>query len=183
MSRQLCFILCLFFIISSFQTNNKSKNSKRGEEMEITSPAFEEGAMIPEKYTCDGINISPPLKWSDVPDGTKSFAIICDDPDAPVGTWVHWVIYNIPPDIYELSEHVAPIKILPNGAQQGRNDFRKIGYVGPCPPGDTHRYYFKIYALSEELNIESGITKSELLKEMKGHILSEGQLMGRYKRK
>ena len=150
--------------------------------MEIRSSGFDDGAMIPQKYTCDDIDISPPLKWSKVPDGTKTFAIICDDPDAPMGTWVHWVIYNLPANINELSEDVPPLEILPNGAKQGRNDFGKIGYGGPCPPGGTHRYYFKIYALSEELKVEAGITKSELLKAMEGHILSEGQLMGRYKR-
>jgi len=150
--------------------------------MEIISSGFDEGAMIPEKYTCDDIDISPPLKWSKVPDGTKTFAIICEDPDAPMGTWVHWVIYNLPANINELSEDVPSLEILPNGAKQGRNDFGKIGYGGPCPPGGTHRYYFKIYALFEELKVEAGITKSELLKSMEGHILSEGQLMGRYKR-
>jgi Raf kinase inhibitor-like YbhB/YbcL family protein len=150
--------------------------------MEVLSSVFNDGAMIPDKYTCDDIDISPPLKWSSVPDGTKTFAIICDDPDAPMGTWVHWVLFNLPANINELSEDVPLLEILPNGAKQGRNDFGKIGYGGPCPPGDTHRYYFKIYALSEELKVEAGITKSELLKAMGGHILSEGQLMGRYKR-
>jgi Raf kinase inhibitor-like YbhB/YbcL family protein len=151
--------------------------------MKITSPAFEEGAMIPSKYTCDGINVSPSLIWSAIPDGTKSFAIICDDPDAPAGTFVHWVIYNLPANIYQLSENLPPLKILPNGARQGRNDFGRIGYGGPCPPGGTHRYFFKIYCLSEELKVEAGITKSELLKTMKGYILAEGQLMGKYKRR
>ncbi|MCH7974794.1 MAG: YbhB/YbcL family Raf kinase inhibitor-like protein [Bacteroidetes bacterium] len=151
--------------------------------MEILSSAFDEGEMIPEKYTCDDIDISLPLKWSSIPEGTKTFAIICDDPDAPMGTWVHWVIYNLPADINELSENIPPSEILTNGAKQGRNDFGKIGYGGPCPPGGTHRYYFKVYALSKELMVESGITKSELLKAMEGHILSEGKLMGRYKRR
>ncbi len=151
--------------------------------MEILSSAFDEGEMIPEKYTCDDIDISLPLKWSSIPEGIKTFAIICDDPDAPMGTWVHWVIYNLPADINELSENIPPSEILTNGAKQGRNDFGKIGYGGPCPPGGTHRYYFKVYALSKELMVESGITKSELLKAMEGHILSEGKLMGRYKRR
>jgi len=150
--------------------------------MIITSSAFEEGAMIPSKYTCNGINVSPPLKWSSVPVGTKSFAIICDDPDAPTGTWVHWVIYNLPGNIYQLPENLPPLKILPNGASQGRNDFERTGYGGPCPPGGTHRYFFKIYCLSEELKVEVGVTKSELLKAMKRYILAEGQLMGKYKR-
>ena len=151
--------------------------------MEILSSAFDEGAIIPEKYTCDDIDISPPLKWSSIPEGTKTFAIICDDPDAPMGTWVHWVIYNLSADINELSENIPPSEILTNGAKQGKNDFGKIGYGGPCPPGGTHRYYFKVYALSKELMVESGITKSELLKAMERHILSEGKLMGRYKRR
>jgi Raf kinase inhibitor-like YbhB/YbcL family protein len=153
-----------------------------GKQMEITSSAFDEGAMIPEKYTCDDMDISPPLTWSNVPEGTMTFAIICDDPDAPMGTWVHWVLFNIPPNINELSEDVPASEILPNGAKQGKNDFGKIGYGGPCPPGGIHRYYFKVYALSEELNEKAGISKSELLKAMEGNILSEGRLMGRYKR-
>lgn len=151
--------------------------------MKLVSSAFEEGEMIPKKYTCDDMNISPPLNWSSVPEGTKTFAIICDDPDAPMGTWVHWVIYNLPANINELSENVPALEILPNGAKQGRNDFGKIGYGGPCPPGGTHRYYFKIYALEKELDIDAGITKAELLKAIEGHILSEAQLMGRYRRR
>lgn len=150
--------------------------------MKIISSAFEEGAMMPKKYTCDGIDISPALEWSLVPNGTKTFALICDDPDAPMGTWVHWVLFNLPEDIKKLSENVPPLEVLTNGAKQGKNDFGKIGYGGPCPPGGTHRYYFKVYALDEKINVEAGITKSELLKAMEGHILSEGQLMGRYKR-
>ena len=150
--------------------------------MKIISSAFEEGAMIPKKYTCDGIDISPALEWSLVPDGTKTFALICDDPDAPMGTWVHWVLFNLPGDIKKLSENVPPLEVLTNGAKQGKNDFGKIGYGGPCPPGGTHRYYFKVYALDEKINVEAGVTKSELLKAMEVHILSEGQLMGRYKR-
>jgi hypothetical protein len=150
--------------------------------MKITSPAFKEGDMIPKKYTCDGINISPPLQWSSVPEGTKTFAIICDDPDAPMGTWVHWVLYNLPGNITGLSENVPPVKTLPTGAKQGRNDFGKTGYGGPCPPGGIHRYYFKLYALNDQLQVEDGIAKSGLLNAVKGHILSEAHLMGKYKR-
>ena len=150
--------------------------------MEIKSQAFDEGAMIPGKYTCDGHDISPSLEWSSVPDGTKTLALICDDPDAPVGTWVHWVLYNLPGNINELSENIPPLKVLNNGARQGKNDFGKIGYGGPCPPRGTHRYYFKIYALDEELDVGPGISKKELLKAMEGHILAEGQLIGRYQR-
>jgi len=148
----------------------------------ITSTAFTEGSMIPRQYTCDGEDISPPLAWSGVPDGTKSLALICDDPDAPMGTWVHWVLFNIPAHIMELPTKIPPEKIIQNGAKHGINDFRKFGYGGPCPPGGTHRYYFKLYALDTEINLEAGITKAQLLKTMEGHILAEGQLMGRYKR-
>ncbi|HWP90916.1 MAG TPA: YbhB/YbcL family Raf kinase inhibitor-like protein [Thermodesulfobacteriota bacterium] len=148
----------------------------------ISSTAFKEGGMIPKRYTCDGPNISPPLSWDSVPVGTKSLALICDDPDAPRGTWVHWVIFNLRANTKELTENIPPQQTLPNGAQQGRNDFGKIGYGGPCPPGGTHRYYFKLYALDNEINLEAGATKAELLKAMEGHILAKGQLMGRYKR-
>ena len=148
----------------------------------ITSPAFKNGAFIPKKYTCDDVNISPPLKWAGVPDGVKSLVLICDDPDAPMGTWVHWVIYNIPPSIKELSENTPKDKVLENGALQGTNDFHKIGYGGPCPPGGTHRYFFKIYALDIELDLDSGATKEALLNIMKGHVLAEGELVGKYSR-
>lgn len=151
-------------------------------EIKITSTAFDEGGMIPEKYTCDGIDISPPLTWTSVPDGTKSLALICDDPDAPLGTWVHWVLFNIPANINELPESIPPDKELENGAKQGRNGFRKIGYGGPCPPNGTHRYYFKLYALDTELDLKAGAKKKQLLKAMEEHILGKGQLMGRYKR-
>jgi Raf kinase inhibitor-like YbhB/YbcL family protein len=150
--------------------------------MEIRSSAFQEGALIPGKYTCDGMDVSPPLEWSQVPDGTESFALICDDPDAPVGTWVHWVIYNIPGEVRELAEGIPARDVLENWSAQGRNDFRKIGYGGPCPPRGTHRYYFNIYALDTNLDVGPGILKKELIRAMEGHILAEGQLMGKYKR-
>jgi len=151
-------------------------------DIKIKSPAFVPGGKIPGKYTCDGMDISPPLAWTSGPGGTKTFALICDDPDAPMGTWVHWVLFNLPADIIELRENVPPERELESGAKQGMNDFRKIGYGGPCPPGGTHRYYFKLYALDTEINFEAGATKSELLKAMEGHILAEGQLMGKYER-
>lgn len=150
--------------------------------MEIKSPAFKEGESIPAKYTCDNVDISPPLAWSMVPSGTGAFALISDDPDAPAGTYVHWVLFNLPGNLRELSENVPKIETLKNRSSQGRNDFGKIGYGGPCPPGGTHRYYFKLYALDNELDAKPGITKKELLKAMEGHILEQAQLMGRYKR-
>ncbi len=152
-------------------------------DIKIKSPAFVLGGKIPGKYTCDGIDISPPLIWTSGPEGTKTFALICDDPDAPMGTWVHWILFNLSADIIELRENVPPERELERGAKQGMNDFRKIGYGGPCPPGGTHRYYFKLYALDTEINLEAGATKSELLKAMEDHILAEGQLMGRYERR
>lgn len=156
-----------------------------GEKMEIkiTSSAFAEGGMIPSKYTCDGANVSPPLQWDAVPEGTKSIALISDDPDAPMGTWVHWVLFNLPAQTRELPENVPPDETLPNGAKQGITDFGRVGYGGPCPPSGTHRYFFKIYALDTELQIDTGAGKHGLLKAMEGHILGQGQLMGKYKRK
>jgi Raf kinase inhibitor-like YbhB/YbcL family protein len=151
--------------------------------MEITSSAFKEGDSIPAKYTCDSLDISPPLKWSKEPEETKTFALICDDPDAPGGTWVHWVIYNIPGTIHEFEEDIAKNGPVQKNAVHGKNDFGNTGYGGPCPPGGTHRYYFKIYALDATLGAHPAITKRELLRLMDGHILDQGQLMGRYKRK
>jgi Raf kinase inhibitor-like YbhB/YbcL family protein len=157
---------------------------KGGETMAITitKAAFEEGGMIPRKYTCDGDDVSPPLAWTGVPGEAKTLALICDDPDAPVGTWVHWVLFNLPRNTQELHQAIPPEKELKNGAKQGRNDFGNIGYGGPCPPAGTHRYYFKLYALDTALNLTAGATKAELLKAMEGHILAQGQIMGKYRR-
>ena len=151
-------------------------------EINITSTAFEEGGMIPAKYTCDQEDVSPPLAWDSVPEGTKSLALICDDPDAPMGTWVHWVLFNLSSETKELQENIPHDEVLSSGSKQGKNDFQKIGYGGPCPPGGIHRYYFKIYALDIVLYLDAGIIKSDLLKAMEGHILAEGQLMGKYRR-
>jgi len=150
--------------------------------IKVVSTAFEEGKMIPKMYTCDGPNVSPPLSWTGVPKGAKSLALICDDPDAPSKTWVHWVIFNIPPDTLGLPEHVPPDSTLPSGAQNGISDFGKFGYGGPCPPSGTHRYFFRLYTLDTVLNLSGRVTKKDLLAAMEKHILAEGQLMGRYKR-
>ncbi len=150
--------------------------------MDLISSAFNDGDMIPKVYTCDGEDVSPPLEWHSVPDGAKSMAIICDDPDAPVGTWVHWVYYDLPTEPEHLPENVAPKEHPVNGGVQGINDFRKVGYGGPCPPGGTHRYYFKIYALNTMLDLSPGATKAQLLKAMEGHVLGQAQLMGTYQR-
>ncbi len=150
--------------------------------LEISSPAFSEGEMIPTRYTCDGPDVSPELSWSGVPEAAKSLALICDDPDAPMGTWVHWVLFNIPSSANGLTAEIPSHASLENGARHGTNDFRRLGYGGPCPPGGTHRYFFKLYALDTELNLDNGVTKAQLVEAMKGHILAEGQLMGKYKR-
>ena len=157
---------------------------KEGEMvLAISSSVFQEGDRIPTKYTCDGQDVSPPLAWSDLPSGTQSLALIVDDPDAPGGTFTHWVLFNIPSDSRELSEAVPTQAQLPSGARQGRNDFRRIGYGGPCPPpGRPHRYQFTLYALDKPLDLEAGVAKDRLLKAMQGHIVGEGQLTGIYQR-
>ncbi len=150
---------------------------------ELKSTAFENGGFIPKKYTCDGPDVSPPLSWTDPPEETRSLALICDDPDAPMGTWVHWVLFGVPPEIRELPEGVPTEKTLPWGGKQGRNDFGRIGYGGPCPPrGPAHRYFFRLYALDIEPDLSPGATKRELLRAIEGHILAETELMGRYGR-
>lgn len=150
--------------------------------IKIVSKAFAEGGMIPKEYTCDGPNVSPPLSWTGAPKDTKSLALICDDPDAPSRTWVHWVIYNVPPDTAGFPEQVPADSTLPNGARNGISDFGKFGYGGPCPPSGTHRYFFKLYALDAVLNLSGRVTKKDLLAAMEKHIVGEGQLMGKYKR-
>ncbi len=151
--------------------------------LKLTTTAFQPGAAIPKKFTCDGPDVSPALAWTDAPAGTQSFALIMDDPDAPVGTWVHWVLYNLPANARELAEGVPRQEELPSGARQGRNDFRKIGYGGPCPPGGpAHRYFFKLYALDSKTSLKPGATKADLEKAMKGHILAQAELIGRYQR-
>lgn len=151
-------------------------------EIKLTSTAFKEGQPMPRTYACDGVNVSPPLEWSGVPKTAKTLAIIADDPDAPGGAWVHWVLYNLPADNIGLVENLPATEKLVAGGFQGRNDFEKIGYGGPCPPSGTHRYFFKIYALDEELPLKAGATKADVEKAMSGHIVSQGQLMGTYRR-
>jgi Raf kinase inhibitor-like YbhB/YbcL family protein len=152
--------------------------------LKVTSSAFAEGQAIPVQYTGQGRDVSPPLSWEWPPVGTKSLALICDDPDAPVGTWVHWVLYNLPPTVTELPEAVPATDTLASGAKHGLNDFRRVGYGGPMPPpGPAHRYFFKIYALDTEVTLKPRASKADLEKAMKGHVLAQGQLMGTYRRK
>jgi Raf kinase inhibitor-like YbhB/YbcL family protein len=151
--------------------------------IELTSSAFQPGATIPKQYTGDGADHSPPLRWSEPTAGPKSLALICDDPDAPRGTWVHWVLFNLPGQTRELAEGVATTETLGSGAKQGKNDFGNIGYGGPAPPkGKPHRYFFKLYALDVTVDLPPGATKAQLLEAMNGHILAEGQLVGHYGR-
>lgn len=151
--------------------------------IELTSTAFQPGTTIPKQYTGDGADRSPPIRWSEPPSGTKSIALICDDPDAPRGTWVHWVLFNLSPQTRELEEGVPTTATLPYGVKQGKNDFGNIGYGGPAPPkGKLHRYFFKLYALVVAMDLAPGATKAQLEAAMRGHILAEGQVMGTYKR-
>lgn len=150
--------------------------------MEIKTSAFRNEEMIPAIYTCDGKNISPSLQWSGQPAGTKSFALICDDPDAPAGTWVHWVMFDIPETVRELPENISRQEEIAGLGKNGKNSWPHFGYDGPCPPSGIHRYYFKLYALDAMLNLKPGLTKEQLLKAMKGHVLAEAQVMGKYKR-
>ncbi len=165
------------------EADNRAEGGKEMEEIKITSSAFDQGGPIPSKYTCDGANVSPPLRWTGVPEGTVSIAIISDDPDAPMGTWVHWVLYNLPGQTKELAQDFPPDETLPDGTRQGITDFGSTGYGGPCPPSGTHRYFFKIYAMDNKIDIVSVINKKDLVKAMEGHILAQGQLMGKYKRR
>jgi Raf kinase inhibitor-like YbhB/YbcL family protein len=144
----------------------------------LSSNAFAPGQSIPAKYACDGRDISPDLAWTDAPANTKSFALIVDDPDAPMGTWVHWVVFNIPAATMGLPESAGVS--LPAGALQGKNSSGNARYMGPCPPSGTHRYFFKLYALDTTLTLSAGANKADLLKAMDGHILAQGELMGTY---
>jgi len=151
--------------------------------LKMTSRAFQHESVIPDKHSKDGGNISPPLAWTNVPDATRSLALIMDDPDAPSGVFVHWLVYGIPPAGTELDEHLPATAKLPNGVRQGRNGFGELGYGGPQPPSGTHRYFFHLYALDTDLALQAGASREELDQALQGHILEETQLMGRYQRR
>ena len=149
----------------------------------ISTSSFQNGGEIPKKFTCDAADVSPEFSWSDVPAGSVTVAMIADDPDAPAGTWTHWILYGLPAAITHLPEGVPKIDELPSGGRQGRNDFHKIGYGGPCPPpGKTHRYFFKLFALDSKLSLKAGVGRNELEQAMKGHILGRTEWMGKYGR-
>ena len=150
---------------------------------EVESPAFTEKTEIPQKYTCDGQDISPPLSWKNPPQGAKSLVLISDDPDAPPGTWVHWVIYNLPGNVTQLEEGVPKTETTLQGGTQGKTDFGSVGYGGPCPPaGPVHHYHFKVYALDTALSLPPAATKADVLVAANGHILAQAELVGIYKR-
>lgn len=154
-----------------------------GKQMQLTSTAFNNMQSIPREYTCDGKNISPPLSWKGAPAGTRSFVLIVDDPDAPGGTWTHWVVYDLPGDTSELVEDAAKSQLASGDTKQGLNDFKHADYGGPCPPaGKQHRYMFKLYALDTMLGLKSGASKQEVEAAMAKHILGQGQLIGTYQR-
>lgn len=151
--------------------------------MKLTAGAFQHEGVIPARHTCDGEDVSPALQWSEPPPGTQQLALICDDPDAPLGVWVHWLVYNIPATARSFPENVPKDRELADGMLQGRNDFGRFGYGGPCPPrGPAHRYQFKLYALDAPVGLPSGVTKKDLEEAMLGHVLGEAHLMARYGR-
>jgi Raf kinase inhibitor-like YbhB/YbcL family protein len=175
----------LFFILVNPTTAAPSIAARNQEKrsMEITSPSFKNGDRIERQFTADGVNQSPSLQWSNVPPASKSLALICDDPDAPMGTWVHWVVYNMPPDLSGLDQAIPPEKTLRKGGTHGTNSFHKLGYGGPSPPpGKPHRYFFKLFALDKMLALPAGADAKALGSAMNGHILAQAQLMGIYGR-
>lgn len=164
------------------QANDSAQKGGQNMTLKLTSPAFAQEQPIPQKFSCDGEDVSPALQWSGPPPNTQSLALIMDDPDAPVGTWVHWVLFNLPADSHTLPEAVAPEAELADGSRHGQNSWKRLGYGGPCPPHGTHRYFFKLYALDVPLNLSSGADKGQLLQAMEGHILVQTELMGTYSR-
>ena len=177
--RQVAILLALTVICTALPAEGVMKGGKREmEELRISSPAFIEGGSIPATYTCDGADVNPPLTVENVPAAARSLALIVDDPDAPVGMWVHWVVWNVAPQTKEIMANS-----IPAGASQGKNDWRRNSYGGPCPPSGTHRYFFKLYALDTTLTLGTNTTKTDLERSMQRHIIAQAQLMGVYKRK
>lgn len=185
----ICVLLIASVVLSSCSKGKTTATSVGGGEMavkatiELRSAAFDNGGTIPAEYTCDGVGTSPQLQWSGVPVETKSLVLISYDPDAPMGTFTHWVMYNIPPNVRSLPKGIPNEPRLENGSLQGINSARRIGYTPPCPPSGSHRYIFTLYALDTVLNLEPGVDRSQVEKAMEGHILAKGKLMGRYARR
>jgi len=179
----LCISVLVGFMVMAQDRSDENSSMEQDQNMpeadmtfKLTSDAFTNGQSIPVKYSCIGKNISPALAWTEPPAGTQSFAFIVDDPDAPMGTWVHWVLFNIPADLRNLAEGFS----ADNPIVVGKNSSSQTSYQGPCPPSGTHRYYFKLYALDEVSSLSPGATKDQLLKAMDGHILAQTELMGTF---
>jgi Raf kinase inhibitor-like YbhB/YbcL family protein len=169
--------------LSRFSAHSSPAQGGHTMALAISTPSFPNGGDIPRKFTCDGADVSPELSWSGAPSGTQSFTLIADDPDAPVGTWTHWVLFDLPATATSLAEGVSKVDELDSGGRQGRNDFRRIGYGGPCPPpGKPHRYFFKLYALDRKLSLKPGASKQEVEQAMQGHLLAQAEWMGKYRR-
>jgi Raf kinase inhibitor-like YbhB/YbcL family protein len=182
-----CFLVMSIAACTSVPTQiPKSSETQSNEEVNmslaISSPAFANGDSIPSDFSCNGRDVSPILNWTEPPSGTQSFALIMDDPDAPIGTWVHWVMFNIPASTRTLKEGIATDAQLTDGSIQGKTSAGSHGYHGPCPPSGTHRYFFKLYALDTLLSISANADKKELLAAMEGHILVNTELMGKFSR-
>lgn len=187
--RVLLFVLIssIFFLYCACGKSEKKEKKENKEvkmyELKIFSSSFKNGEMVPSKYTCEGEDISPQIGWGELPVEVKSLALVCDDPDAPGGDFVHWVIFNIPNETDSLPEGLAPRDTLDFGAIQGMTDFGSVGYGGPCPPrGSVHHYHFKLYGLDKMLEADKNITKDELLKKMEAHIVAKGEIVGLFKR-
>ncbi|MBI5242976.1 MAG: YbhB/YbcL family Raf kinase inhibitor-like protein [Elusimicrobia bacterium] len=186
-------LVCLFAAaalcagLSAKEEGSKENKKERKTAMKLTSPAFKANGFIPKKHTCQGEDVSPPLTWSGAPKDAKSFALIMDDPDAPPGVWVHWVLYDLPPGAAALAEGLAKEEALKDGSKHGLcwgvEEFSNVGYYGPCPPpGKPHHYSFRLYALDKKLGLSAKAAKPELLKAMQGHILAQAELKGLFKR-
>lgn len=181
MESKLIIVMLLFMALATAGcTSNQVNNTTNHSNMVLTSNAFSEGGSIPVRYTDQGDNVSPPLSWSAAPANTKSYAVICQDPDSSSGDFTHWIIFNLPANTTQLNESIPPEGSLTNGAKQGTNDLGKIGYSGPDPPSGVHRYVFTVYALDINLNLNAGATKTDFLNAIKGHVLAQGILTGKY---
>jgi Raf kinase inhibitor-like YbhB/YbcL family protein len=178
-----CAMIVMILILMAFVSCSRSGgDAKKLAALEVRSTGFGNAQSMSDKYTCDDVDVSPPLEWKNAPAGTKSFAVISETPDAPTGNWVQWLIYDIPADMTSLPQSIAKTGQLDFGARQGKNDFDQVGYFGPCLPAGEHRFFFRVYALDSLTNLKEGAKKEELVEAMKGHILAEGALMGVYGR-
>ncbi len=175
-------LLLWLIIIGVVTILPQNKDGNKTMDIKIQSNAFKEGGMIPSKFTCDGANVSPEIKWSSKKEGIKTFVLILHDPDAPNGDYVHWVAYNIPANVHEFMEEITTTKNIPDEVLLGTNSFGRVGYNGPCPPSGTHNYIFDIYGIDIALHNEAGLERDKIMQKIKGHVIAEGKLTGKYKR-